>query len=162
MKFEINELQQKDFMGVVMPWYTHPCLDFLQTDHGLPAKGTRVFEYGAGFSTLWWRSRGCEVTAVETSAEWADSVDAIHQPDPQLFPLAISGTYDIVVIDGIERTRCLAPALNALRKGGWLIIDNVEWWSAEDLAPLERMVSYRFPQPDHEEWVTTIWEVPCG
>lgn len=52
--------------GAPVPWYTYPCIDFLEArlDPSLS-----VFEYGSGLSTIWYARRVDEVVGVEHSQE---------------------------------------------------------------------------------------------
>ena len=58
-----------DRNGEPVAWYTYPCSAFLET-HLNPSM--RVFEYGAGNSTLWYAERVAQVVAVEHDPEWAE------------------------------------------------------------------------------------------
>ena len=40
--------------GEVMPMYTYPCYEWLNS---IDWEGANVFEYGTGFSTLWWADK---------------------------------------------------------------------------------------------------------
>lgn len=48
--------------GEPIPWYTYSAIAFL--DERLPGDAT-VFEFGAGYSTLWYAARCSRVVAVE-------------------------------------------------------------------------------------------------
>ncbi len=167
MTLEPNVWQWRDPAGVIYPWYTKPCLDWMQTR---VQPGMKVFEYGTGSSTVWYASRGCVVTAVDDNATWVADVkaeigenpnaDVIMETDADAYVKTIGdGPYDIVVIDGSHRTACLSPSLAALRDGGWLIIDNMEYYREPGhLAALDHSVAHHFPQCDHPYWTTAIFE----
>src|SRR5581483_9355687 len=59
--------------GSPVPWYTYPAIDFLEPRI---AREFRVFEYGSGWSTLWWAERSREVHAVEHDEAWHGMVQA--------------------------------------------------------------------------------------
>lgn len=66
-----------------VPWITFGCYRHLERT--LKA-GARVFEYGAGGSTLFFLDRGCTVTTVEHDAAWLDRVrDQIRPGAPWTF-----------------------------------------------------------------------------
>jgi precorrin-6B methylase 2 len=123
-----------DREGRPLPWITYPAIDFLAR-HVRPE--LEVFEYGCGFSTLWWAGRVRRVAAVEHDAEWARRITAqapahvsiTHVPLEPKGPYEANATahgqpFDVVVIDGRDRVRCVAPAIAALRPGGVVVFDN--------------------------------------
>lgn len=57
--------------GAPLPWFTYGGIEFLQR----VARGSdRVFEYGAGYSTLWWQEHVAEVCSVEHDSAWRDAL----------------------------------------------------------------------------------------
>lgn len=152
--------------GLIMPWYTSPCLEWLLT---LDLKDKRVFEYGVGDSTLWYRRKGSEVYGVDTNLFWASKVGMVFcQP---YFPsycqiIEKGGLFDIVVIDGEWRDECTKYALKALKPGSFLIIDNYKQKSADlEHWPLtekliEGMPITIYKEPDHEDWQTAVITKP--
>jgi hypothetical protein len=122
--------------GSPIPWITYPAIEFLES---LDFASCRVFEYGAGNSTLFWAARAAVVHSVEFDPDWyarvaaslpahcsislartiTEYVDAIHR-DP--------AGYDVVVVDGQNaeqgRLRGCAAALKVLRPGGMIVLDN--------------------------------------
>jgi len=131
--------------GVLFPWYSKPFLDFLTT---LDTSNWDVFEYGSGFSTLWYAVNCKSVISVEDDGNWASGVsgyltqieitnaEVMHERGgPDLFnsgegsPYVLSiyktdKLYDVVVIDGVHRNTCVKHAVKKLKPGGMLIFDN--------------------------------------
>jgi hypothetical protein len=117
-----------------MPWFTFPTTAFL-----VPRlrPDMRVFEFGGGYSTLWWGHYVEHVSSVEQDqavatergrqapgnatlllsdeGEYAEA--AVRSPD---------GPFDIVVIGGQDRVACALNSLSALRDDGVLIWNNSE------------------------------------
>lgn len=61
-------------MGVAfLPWYSYPMIAFL-SDRVRPQM--RVFEYGSGYSTLWWSERVAQVTSCKHDQDWYDLLRA--------------------------------------------------------------------------------------
>jgi predicted O-methyltransferase YrrM len=97
----------------------------------------RVFEYGAGMSSLWYAARVAEVVSVEHDPEWAAEVrrdlpsncTLLLEPDVDAYVAAITGhvPFDIVVIDGLARTDAAAAAVDGLKDDGVIIWDNSDW-----------------------------------
>jgi len=54
-----------------VPWITYPALRLLER---VVQPRFKVFEYGAGNSSLWWAARVAEVVSVEHDAGWAQAV----------------------------------------------------------------------------------------
>lgn len=125
-----------DLAGNPLPWLAYPAIEFL---------GRRVrpeltvFEYGCGASTLWWASRVARVVAVEHDAAWAERISAQAPANARVHhvPLDEAGEYarsalahgllfDVVVIDGRDRVRCVPPAVQALHPGGVIVFDNTD------------------------------------
>lgn len=117
--------------GQPLPWYTYSAINFLE--ERLTAD-MRVFEYGSGNSTLWYSKRVKQVVAVESDSEWYAHVslqlpekdqisyriigqDYIHEPE-------LHEPFDIVVIDGYERSQCAVVAERCLRDEGVILWDD--------------------------------------
>lgn len=125
-----------DKNGQAIPWFTYPAIDFLSR---LELSSSKVFEYGAGQSTLFWARRAEKVVSVEHDAEWfirlraslPSNVTLMHAPGQDAYPISIletSSNYDIVVVDGVWREACIQPALSRLAPAGLLILDNSDWY----------------------------------
>jgi hypothetical protein len=109
-------------------------------------QGAHVYEYGAGMSTLWFSGRAASVISVESNGEWAKRINAelaargkppvILLTDPESYARYIASTdglFDIIVVDGINRRRCVEESVPKLRKGGLLVLDNTD--TQIDLVP---------------------------
>jgi hypothetical protein len=128
-----------DADGAPVPWYTYPAIEYLkQFDFTSKA----VFEYGSGNSTLFWAARAASVTSVEDDERWyainrhrvPANCRLVFEPDLRRYTDTIAahpGGFDIIVVDGPARGRtrykCAMRALNHLRPGGLIILDNSDW-----------------------------------
>lgn len=135
-----------------LPWFTYPAIEAIKN---WDLSDKRVFEYGAGFSTLFWAARAREVVSVEHNRSWYEKVasmapsnvrltlaaiDEIEEPTDKTFEQfeayagAIDGRFQIVVIDGYARSRvryqCAQKALPHLDANGLIILDNSDWLPA--------------------------------
>ncbi len=117
-----------------LPWYTMSFIDFLNER----LKPTlKVFEYGCGNSTLFFSKRTFSVDSIENSQEWFDSislslknhtnVNVCFQTLGESYVTAPTMTkkkYDIIVIDGRLRLKCLKESLKNVNESGIIILDN--------------------------------------
>lgn len=124
-----------DGKGDFQPWLTYPMIEFL---NGLDLSAKRVFEFGAGSSTLYWASRAEQVVSVEMNQVWYElllpkipsNVELIRESDGGKYAAIIKemGKFDVIVIDGAERYLSAYAAYQALVPGGMIILDNAEWY----------------------------------
>lgn len=139
-----------------LPWFTYPAIEAL---NNWDLSDKRVFEYGSGFSTLFWASRAKEVVSVEHDRTWYEMISKLapdnvrlilapidrdeSEPSPELrerfdaYAGAIDGRFQIVVVDGYARSRvrylCAQKALPHLDSNGLIILDNSDWLPASAL-----------------------------
>jgi hypothetical protein len=86
-----------DRNGDPVPWYTYAMIDFLRRR---VSDEHRVFEYGGGYSTLWYAKRVESVVAVEDSEIWAENIrpnlpengDIIYQSKKKSISLNLQST----------------------------------------------------------------------
>lgn len=146
-----------------LPWYTGPCLEWLMT---LDLLGRHVFEYGVGDSSEWFRSRGARVNGVESDEIWAKKCGVVCCSDSEFYPASImlqgSDEYDLIVVDGLYRDRCVVVGMQWLKPGGYLIIDNykqpsvqMDWHETDKL--IEGMEQTLYKEPGHwDGWQTLV------
>lgn len=115
-----------DKQGKPIPWYTYPAIDYLEQ---IDASEKCVFEYGAGFSTLYWCSRAKKVISLEADRGWYDKISKIIPDNGELILRQSEEKYleviqqydfnfDVIIIDGEFRSACCKHALEKLAKGG--------------------------------------------
>lgn len=149
-----------DREGKPIPWYTYPCIrQIAQTDFA----GRDVLEFGGGHSTLWWQERARSVLSFEADAQWAALIRPrlseraslqLVSPDwdiqhRQISETLAGRTFDVVIIDGLDRIGLIPTAVSVLRSGGFILFDNAEWDGFKEAwAPfgLQR-VDYYGPSP---------------
>lgn len=149
-----------DSLVMPYPWYTGPCLEFLE---GLDLEGKRIFEFGAGDSTLWYRAKGAIVYGVDNDHTYCHIGIEYKRFYPEYCEVIRNyiTPFDIVIIDGEWRDECTEYALKAMAPGSLLIIDNykqpsvqADWPKTEKL--LEGKQITLFKEPDHADWVTAV------
>ncbi len=122
--------------GAPLPWYTYSSIAFLTAR--LKAD-IDVFEYGCGYSTLWWMRRARSVTSVEHAGPWVQTIRQKAIPSVRVIEISagqeeayvstIESTgklFDVVVVDGECREACLDLAPDCLKSDGIIILDNSE------------------------------------
>jgi len=137
-----SSLRSKAFdrHGVPIPWYTYPAIQLLRTKS---FAGKRVLEFGAGQSTIWWAQRAETVTSLEGDAKWYQFISpqlpqnaSVHLVDIRLtqFEEAVPAakTFDVIIVDGLDRAIAARKSLNMLTEGGVFILDNSEIHWADD------------------------------
>jgi predicted O-methyltransferase YrrM len=151
-----------------LPWYTSPCLEWLLT---LDLKDKKIFEFGVGDSTAWYRSKDAYVRGVENNPEWAKKAGAIEAHCTGNYVSAVGecgGDYtgklpswDIIIVDGIWRDDCAVHGWKFLKPGGYMILDNwmqpsveIEWSQTVELIKGKDRVLYE--EPGHYDWCTLV------
>jgi len=96
-----------------------------------------VFEFGAGYSTLWWGKHCRSVTSCEHDSGWQQVIAkkvpgncVIVSTDLNSeYPLAAARTgrlYDVIVIDGRKRVRCALSSVACLKDLGIMVWDDTD------------------------------------
>ncbi len=159
--------------GEPLPWYTYSTISFLIKR--LPGD-IDVFEYGCGYSTLWWMLRARSVISVEHAGPWVQSIRQRANPRVRLIEVSADHTdayvntiestgqlFDVVVVDGECREACLALAPQSLKSDGIIILDNSERPAYRD--GISKLCAKGFRQVDFigmgpintYEWMTSIF-----
>jgi predicted O-methyltransferase YrrM len=127
------------------PWLTATMVDVLaswlkSTDIGM--------EFGSGRSTLWFASRVKHLVSTEHDANWGQRVEEKIRsaglsekvaywrtgpsPSADTYLAALKDTppesLDFILVDGLFRDACAVGAVQKLRSGGILIVDNINWY----------------------------------
>jgi hypothetical protein len=161
MKIE-NEWRYYDGeLKMPFPWYTRPCLEWLVT---VPLLHKIVWEYGLGDSSTWYMQKGVFQIGVDSNSFYATKHYGMHETTKYRYCTAIEtagAEFDIIVIDGIFRDECTQYALEFLKPGGYLIIDNYKQPSVQADWPLtekliEGMDVKYFKEPGHPDWQTIV------
>lgn len=127
-----------DVKGCVNPWWCESAVNLTKSKI-VQTPNIRVFEWGAGNSTLFWAQYAKEVVSVESNQEWYKKMKDIAPSHVRIKyrELVYGGDYskeifheeekfDIIVIDGRDRVRCAKNCVEKLREDGIIIWDNSE------------------------------------
>jgi hypothetical protein len=145
------------------PWLCPGTVDFCERHLTCAMTG---LEFGSGRSTAWFASKVGNLTSVENNRDWflkiqkrlattgANNVDyrfaaldhamaeaeaAPDQPTPAYVRVAEEfpdHSLDFVLVDGHYRDHCIRRAVRKLRAGGYLIVDDVNFWPRFDRIPV--------------------------
>lgn len=121
------------------PWLTIAAIDFL-TAFLKTNPTASILEFGSGGSTIWFAQRTPNLISIEHRASWFERVSAVLaelnlQPQRQLLnPPAyyqictswLPASFDLILVDAIERLNCIQVSLPLLKPGGVLMLDNCE------------------------------------
>jgi hypothetical protein len=152
-----------------LPWFTYSAIAFLEPRL---QPELSVFEYGAGYSTLWWAARVASVKACENDQAWFSRMTSRRPPNAELFyeprgpsycQKAAAFSSDIIVIDGRDRVDCASACLPGLNPGGVIVWDNSDrprYQAGYDLLARSgfRRLDFAGPGPvNFTPWVTSIF-----
>lgn len=151
--------------NLVMPWYAIGCLEWIKS---LDTKEWTVFEYGAGYSTIWWRLNAGLVDSVDHDERWAWAMTARHETKKAKYIASITsreaGSLDCVVVDGEWRDECAHAAVDFVAPGGHLIFDNYGQKDFPSTRPIDELLKtwtrHVFFQPNHSDWKTAVFTKP--
>jgi len=122
--------------GRPIPMMSYALVEYLL---GLDLSALELLELGGGGSTQFWASRTKSVLTFETSPEWMQALKSRPLPHVEARLSAaetlagdmpsLDRTFDIVVIDAAaNRFQLARNALKVLRPGGFVILDNSDWF----------------------------------
>lgn len=130
------------------PWIVPESLAQLES---IVKPSWRVFEWGAGGSTIYWAKNCAHVISVEHNYEWIKRVSDLikrHEVEPWKITLQYQsryqnefrayadsikpyadGYFNLIFIDGEASSRgwCLNNSFAKLKTGGYLLLDNSDW-----------------------------------
>lgn len=156
----------------VLPWITDGATEFIDNfiADRKAAKGTvKVFEFGAGNSTLYFLSRGCVVRSIEHESDWATKVSQTAEVFGYSSQLQINcenrpyhqhyqdQDYDIILVDGRDRMLCMSHILaRGLNDDSILVFDNSEradykYHEFKALMDIDGRDAIHFEQPQVEK-----------
>jgi hypothetical protein len=131
-----SERRPTDREGRPLPFMSYGAIDFLNRT---VRSEFNVFEFGSGYSTLWWASRARRVVSCEHDQAWYQQMSELVPNNVKLLYREHddSGSYaqsivdegeffDVVVIDGRERLACADASLPFLSVGGVLVWDDTD------------------------------------
>ena len=119
-----------DADGNPLPWLNYSLIHFLQERLH---RDVKVFEYGSGYSTLFFSQFVTELTSIDHVPEWASLVNdrltkpghkVISHSNPHAYVNALPDDQDLVLVDGIHRPEALVHAAQRISPAGVVILDD--------------------------------------
>jgi len=122
--------------GRPIPMMSYGLVEYLL---GLDLSSFDLLELGGGSSTPFWAGRTRSVVTLETSPEWMKLLQSRPVPNLQATlstpetlandMAALARSFDAIVIDAAANRFQLAQnAIGMLRPGGFIILDNSDWY----------------------------------
>ena len=123
----------------ILPWYNYPLIAFLES---YIKPSMNIFEFGTGFSTIFYAQNNCKVFGVECNVEWIEKVQELakmynieeniaiefcpksHEIARYIKNIDELIEFDAIVIDSYNRIECLEEAKK--RGAKVIILDNSE------------------------------------
>jgi hypothetical protein len=117
-----------------LPWMNYPFLEFIKKRLN---KTQNLFEFGSGYSTVFFAERLQSVSSVEYDKEWFEkakemtktfyNTEIIFQELNDDYPKAIEKTerkFELIIIDGRKRVQCAINSYEHITADGVLILDD--------------------------------------
>lgn len=157
-------------MEEYQPWLRPGSARFIESM--LPEKAD-VFEWGTGASTIWLAKQGCNVISCELDFSWRLKIYgllAIEKLKADLRYWAYENiqdyadiilqfpdeSFDLVLIDGRNRCRCLGNSKSKVKVGGMLCLDNTD--REEYKKAIKLMDTWDGYTWGDDGWKTTAWK----
>jgi hypothetical protein len=120
--------------GQPLPWMNYAVISFLNEriqNHMV------AFEFGSGYSTLYFAKRVKEITSIEYNKEWYEMVRKSLPNNAKLLLVeedrdgdycrsinTLSKPADLIIIDGRDRINCLKQSFKNLSEAGVVVFDD--------------------------------------
>ncbi|WP_376705446.1 class I SAM-dependent methyltransferase [Mesorhizobium sp. ISC25] len=132
------EFTQSRLFGVrpAVPWWPVSVIPII--GEFLKAKPRDVIEFGSGSSTIWLAERAKAVNSIEDSKKWAETTNkrlkersvfnatVRHAENSDYYDLGwiSQQSFDLAIIDGSWRWRCVESVLPLMKPGSLIYLDN--------------------------------------
>jgi len=146
------------------PWLSTEANRFLNS---YVNQDTKILEFGAGGSTVWFSGRTKHLITIEHDNNWYQKVSPQVDTDIRLLPRPYYGvcdefkdeSFDLILIDGRDRIRCIEKAHSKVKPDGILMLDNSE----RDIysAVHEILATWKMKNTiENPLWHTSWWRKP--
>ena len=120
-----------------LPWINYPVIEFLSKRLN---KSINIFEYGSGYSTIYFSKLVNKITSIECDIGWFEKIDSklndqsnielSYIPIDENYYRAIEEVtpkehkYGFIIVDGRDRVKCAKLAIKYLTPEGILLLDD--------------------------------------
>jgi hypothetical protein len=122
--------------GRIIPMMSYGLIEYLM---GLDLTQFDLLELGGGHSTEFWSQRVKSVLTLETESEWARILGAHGLPNVEVRTTSaeriaqdmvdLDRRFDAIIVDAsANRYHCAKTALTLLKDGGFILLDNADWY----------------------------------
>jgi len=121
-----------------IPWFTYPALEYLES---LDYSEAVIFEWGSGNSSRYFASRCLSIESIESDQSWYNHqlqvirpnqsityIELNHERYPHSILTAKFDSYDLIIVDGQQRQKCMEQAIHKIKNSGIIILDNSDWY----------------------------------
>ena len=120
----------------VLPWIGYTTINHFKT---FLSKNSRVLEFGSGMSTLWYSNIAGQVYSVEDNFAWYKKISELigskkidnityrfaeNAVDYYTFMADDEYGFDLIVVDGSYRSKCISHVTKLVKPGGILYLDD--------------------------------------
>ena len=134
-----------------LTWYSYSHIQFTAP---YITKEISIFEFGAGYSTLYYSSKVKKVTSIDYNINWInilrkkipDNVVISHYDLGKGYENAIkqfNKTFYIIIIDGKNRKECIKNSIENINKNGLFTLDTPEREHHRDEIPFLKKRGYK-------------------
>jgi hypothetical protein len=126
--------------GSFIPWYNYKIIEFLNKQN---LKNLEIFEFGCGYSTLFYAQKSKFVTSIESRFEWQEKILNLAELNNlsnlkitlhnKLFGVDFASSikvqdrnFDLIVCDSFDRVNCVRNSLQKVSNDGVILLDNSE------------------------------------
>lgn len=146
-------IEPVDAKSNAIPWMNYAFVELLNERLN---KDMRMFEYGAGFSSLYFAKRVKDVVSIEYDKAWESKLRELLKPclNHKLIVEPVGEKYigaaaseerafDVVLVDGRERVACFKNGLEALSENGVIILDDSDREEYQEAFEIARANGFR-------------------
>lgn len=136
-----------DKAGNPIPWFTYPAIEYINQ---LDLSHSELLEWGSGASSEYFQSKVKKITSIEHDKAWyqrmkslfIDGNEIIFADENDYIDVAynLRKKFDLIVVDGIQRDKCILAAKDLIKDDGIIILDNSD--RHPDLCKLMRELDY--------------------
>ncbi len=118
-----------------IPWVTYGFIHFIEKRL---KNDMSVFEFGSGYSTIWYAKKVNSIICLEHDKDWFEKIKN-QLPENAIinycelienyynrFLFRLKKEFDIIIIDGRQRVECIKNSISNLKDDGVMVLDDSE------------------------------------